>query len=211
VTKCPHCWGVGTEGGVQIGDPCLICGGRKVVDDYRLSSNFWLSEHVRAVDGYDMWPGLEEMGNIRRLYPILVQRVRDAFASPVNPGWLRVNSGYRVPALDVIADHGNTVWLTRKSAHATGAAADVCPVRVDENSDLPHTLSRIMRIVRDAEGLGWDQAILEGGCVHLALYTPGGRTQRRQLLIRCPAPAGSGRAWDYPAWDGSEEQLTRCA
>ena len=202
---CPRCWATGHEGGDQTGYQCLLCLGRQVVDDEQLAGHFWLSEVVRARSGYDQWPPVDALERLGELARHLLEPVRLRFGRP-----LRVTSGYRCRSLDVVADRGNTYWLEHPSAHAIGAAADVCPLQLDAGSDLSHTLARIMGIVRDTPGLEWDQAILEGGCVHLALHAPGpGRAQRRQLLLRCRAHEGP-RPYRYEEWDGTEAQLTRC-
>lgn len=87
-------------------------------------------------------------------------------------GPLRVNSGYRCPALNV------AIGGSRTSAHMDGLAADVFPLEMD----LVDAYERI----RDCS-LPIDQAILEfGRWLHLGAALHGQEPRRRALMIFTP-------------------------
>lgn len=148
-TTCPHCWGSGT------------------VADEQLSPNFRLSEFTRssaaAERGLPNAPSPEEIEALRALCTDLLQPLRSWF------GPIRVTSGYRSPAVNAAV--GGVVI----SAHLTGDAADIVPVRV--------SIADVMTYL-STSGLAWDQAIDEGAHLHIARVSPLGRVQRRQLLMK---------------------------
>src|SRR5690606_14313073 len=107
---------------------------------------------------------------LRELCVELLEPIRDVL------GPLRVTSGYRRPRVNAAVGGSST------SAHMSGWAADVVPVR--------GTPEQIMRLLHGAgQALAWDQAILYSSHVHLGLRRPANGEQRRQLLR-----AGGG-AW----------------
>lgn len=153
---------------------CEYCEGRGQVEDVQLSPHFRLSELLRS-----------DTAQTQGLYqvppPAVVERLRELCVELLEPiraevGPLRVTSGYRRPKVNAAVGGAST------SAHLTGWAADVVPVR--------GTPEQIMRLLHDTgETLAWDQAILYGSHVHLGLRRPATGEQRRQLLR-----AGGG-AW----------------
>lgn len=202
ICTCPRCWGTGIEPPGNVA-PCLLCEGSGKVEDGQLSEHFRYSELVHSHHGFANDPRVEYVERLRNLCRELLEPVR------AKVGALRVTSGYRSQALDVVADRGNTYWLSHISAHAAGWAADVQPMAAGVT----------LRDVMEAAGaFALDQRILEGGCVHLAIYSPlpmpsGG--QRRQALVRLANPAHvydhSSAPYVYARWDPNDaSQLTRC-
>ena len=163
---CPACWGSQLL--------CDYCEGRGQVEDVQLSPHFRLSELLRSDTAQTQ--GLYQVPT-----PIVVERLRELCMELLEPvrasvGPLRVTSGYRRPAVNSAVGGSDT------SAHMSGWAADVVPVR--------GTPEQIMLLLHDAaQVLAWDQAILYDGRVHLGLRRPATGEQRRQLLR-----AGGG-AW----------------
>lgn len=163
---CPACWGSQLL--------CDYCDGRGQVEDVQLSSHFALSELLRS-----------DAARARGLYqvptPIVVERLRELCVELLEPvrakvGPLRVTSGYRRPRVNAAVGGSDT------SAHMSGWAADVVPVR--------GTPEHVMLLLHDAgHALAWDQAILYSSHVHLGLRRPASGEQRRQLL------RADGRAW----------------
>ena len=155
---CPACWRR------QV---CEYCEGLGSVEDVQLSPHFALSEMLRS-----------DVAHARGLYqvptPAVVERLRELCVELLEPvrasvGPLRVTSGYRRPGVNSAVGGSST------SAHLSGWAADVAPVR--------GTPEQIMRLLHEAGGsLPWDQAILYPGHVHLGLRRPATGEQRRQLL-----------------------------
>lgn len=204
-TTCPRCWAQAAP------DPCVLCDGAGTIRDPALSPHFRLSELVHTSHRrFPNDPGPEAILNLRRLCAELLEPVRS------RAGALRVTSGYRSQPLDAHVA-GDAQWLTRLSAHALGAAADVVPVAWGVS------LQAVVEAVL-ACGAAWDQAILEGGCAHLALLAPYGTVrQRRQVLVRLGAPAwlawhvaGAPRGQEpgrfiYQQYTGTAEQLAAVA
>lgn len=163
---CPACWGQYKM--------CEYCEGRGQVEDVQLSSNFYLSEFLHS-DTAQM-QGLYQVPT-----PIVVERLRELCKELLEPvralvGPLRVTSGYRRSKVNTAVGGSDT------SAHMSGWAADVMPVRVAPGL--------IMTLLHDAgQALAWDQAILYNTHVHLGLRRPVTGEQRRQLL------RSNGRAW----------------
>src|SRR5690606_5989267 len=109
---CPACWGR------QV---CEYCEGLGAVEDVQLSPHFALSELLRS-----------DAARARGLYqvptPAVVERLRELCVELLEPvrasvGPLRVTSGYRRPAVNSAVGGSST------SAHMSGRAADVVPVR----------------------------------------------------------------------------------
>src|SRR5690606_30442068 len=142
--------------------------------DVQLSPHFRLSEMIRSdaarAHGLYQVPTPIVVERLRELCGELLEPIRDAL------GPLRVTSGYRRPRVNAAVGGSST------SAHMSGWAADVVPVR--------GTPEQIMLLLHDAgEAFPWDQAILYGSHVHLGLRRPASGEQRMQLLR-----AGGG-AW----------------
>jgi len=162
---CPACWGL------QV---CEYCDGLGAVEDVQLSPHFALSELIQS-----------DVARTRGLYqvppPAIVERLRELCVELLEPirdalGPLRVTSGYRRPRVNAAVGGSST------SAHLSGWAADVVPVRA-----IPE---QIMILLNDAgHALAWDQAILYQGHVHLGYRRPATGEQRRQLL------RAEGGAW----------------
>jgi len=156
---CPACWGRQLV--------CEYCEGQGQVEDVQLSPHFRLSEFLRS-DTAQM-QGLYQVPT-----PIVVERLRELAGDLLEPirdalGPLRVTSGYRRPRVNAAVGGSST------SAHMSGWAADVVPVRA-----IPE---QIMILLHDAgHALAWDQAILYSSHVHLGLRRPATGEQRRQLL-----------------------------
>lgn len=156
---CPACWGSQLL--------CDYCEGRGQVEDVQISPHFFLSELIRS-----------DTARAQGLYqvptPIVVERLRELCVDLLEPiraevGPLRVTSGYRRPGVNAAVGGSST------SAHLTGWAADVVPVR--------GTPEQIMSLLRNAgHALAWDQAIIYSSHVHLGLRRPATGEQRRQLL-----------------------------
>ena len=146
---------------------CEYCEGRGAVEDVQLSPHFRLSEFLRSDTA-------QKQGLYQVPPPAVVERLRELCVELLEPvrasvGPLRVTSGYRRPAVNSAVGGSST------SAHLSGWAADVVPVR--------GTPKQIMRLLHDAgQALAWDQAILYPGHVHLGLRRPDTGEQRRQLL-----------------------------
>lgn len=166
---CPACWGRQLV--------CEYCEGRGQVEDVQLSEHFRLSELLRSDTAQTQ--GLYQVPT-----PIVVQRLRELCVELLEPvraevGPLRVTSGYRRPRVNSAVGGSDT------SAHMSGWAADVVPVR--------GTPKQIMLLLHDAgQALAWDQAILYSSHVHLGLRRPATGEQRRQLL------RAEGGAWWTP-------------
>src|SRR5690606_31305427 len=162
---CPACWGR------QV---CEYCEGLGAVEDVQLSPHFALSEMLQS-----------NTARSRGLYqvppPIVVECLRELCIDLLEPirnvlGPLRVTSGYRRPRVNAAVGGSST------SAHLSGWAADVAPVRAAPE--------QILILLHDAgHALAWDQAILYDSHVHLGLRRPATGEQRRQLL------RAEGGAW----------------
>jgi len=163
---CPACWGSQLL--------CDYCDGRGQVEDVQLSPHFALSELLRS-------DAARAQGLYQVPTPIVVERLRELCVELLEPvraevGPLRVTSGYRRQAVNSAVGGSST------SAHMSGWAADVVPVR--------GTPEQIMRLLYEAgQVLAWDQAILYNSHVHLGLRRPATGEQRLQLIY------SNGRAW----------------
>jgi hypothetical protein len=204
---CPRCWGAKLVAPVPARvelEACPLCTGAGYVEDPELSEHFRFSELVGSTTAARLNmrndPDSACLANLRRLCLELLEPLREL------TGPLRVTSGYRTQALDVVADSGNPRWLHELSAHAIGAAADVVPV--DPSKSVKDVFDAV--IAFGPEHL-WDQAITEAGCAHVALLCPYGKNrQRREALVRIhnatPPPAFS-----YLVYDGTPEQWAKIA
>src|SRR5690606_20699480 len=156
---CPACWGRQLV--------CEYCEGLGAVEDVQLSPHFRLSELLRSdtaqTQGLYQVPTPAVVERLRELCVELLEPIRDAL------GPLRITSGYRRSRVNVAVGGSST------SAHLSGWAADVAPVRAAPE--------QIMIMLHDAgASLAWDQAILYSSHVHLGLRRPATGEQRRQLL-----------------------------
>lgn len=142
-----------------------------------LSPNFTLEEMVLSQTalrkGFDNTPGAEQVENLERLCETLLEPVRWMLSAP-----LRVNSGFRSPALN------EAVGGAHNSAHMDGRAADVVPISVN----LRTAFDRIR-----ATQLPYDQVIIEcNAWIHLAIARKG-EAPRRQALVAVGGPGN----WHY--------------
>lgn len=191
VTTCPRCWGMRADPEAKDGRLCRLCDGSTLVEDVEISPHFTFSELVTTRHhGFPNDPSQLVIENARALAKELLEPLRAEIGAP-----LTVTSWFRERLLDAHVS-GDSERLTRPGAHQTGFAADVVPVGI--------SLHDAMATV-ETMGLWLDQAILEGGCLHLALCAPDARHSRRgQLLVRM---VGAGeRRWTYSRFDGSEKQ-----
>jgi len=139
----------------------------------KLSENFVLAEFTKSATatkrGIDNTPQGEHMENLKYVVQKICQPVREAFGKPV-----RINSGYRSPALNV------AVGGSKTSQHCNGQAVDM------EINGVPNI------VLADwiAENCTFDQVILEfynpaeganSGWVHASVRSDG--KNRGQKLI----------------------------
>lgn len=146
----------------------------------RLSPSFALADLTRseaaARRGLDNTPTPEAIENLRALVLQVLQPLRDGLGRP-----LRVNSGYRGPAVN------RAVGGSRNSQHLTGEAADIECAGVD-NKRLAQTIIDL--------SLPFDQLILEfyvvgepsSGWVHVSHKRSG--PQRGEVLRAVRLPGG---------------------
>lgn len=191
---CPRCAGDKTTPG---GNTCLLCNGRGWVGDYHLSEHFMFSELVQGHQGFCNDPTPNAMEQLKALCAELLEPVH-ALVGP-----LRVTSGYRCPSYD--AHVAGPPFDRQLSGHSVGAAADVQPL----------TPGKTLKDVMDAAAsFKLDQRIIEGGCVHLAIYAPypmNERLQRNQAFVRMLNPDQSIAKYMYARYDPTDPtQLTRC-
>ena len=117
-------------------------------EDIKLAKNFTLNELLKSATadrmGIENWPKSETvLVNLTNVANHILQPVRDQF------GPVRVNSGYRGPALN------EAVGGSSKSQHCKGEAVDIeCP---------GHSNYAVAKFIED--NLNYDQLILE-------FYTP---------------------------------------
>jgi len=114
------------------------------MEDLRLSKNFHLNEFIKSSTaermGIDNSPATtEHLINLSVLAHAILQPVREEF------GIIRINSGYRSPALN------KAVGGSKTSQHCNGEAADFESTKIS-NPDLAKWIS---------ENLIFDQLILE--------------------------------------------------
>lgn len=154
---CPRCWGR-----IRFCDRCTNTG---KIHDVLLSKNFTLGEFVKSETaskrGIANDPISKEITRLREMCENLLQPLRDAL------GPLNVSSGYRSEALNQ-AIKGSS----KMSAHRVAYAADLVPEQ---------KLEYIMNWFRETK-LGFDQAILEPGWIHVGYKHPVSGGQRRELL-----------------------------
>lgn len=141
----------------------------------KISDHFTFGELVVSRRGVANEPGDAEIKALRLLAANVLEPVRAALGVP-----LRVNSGFRSPALNEAA-HGSPT-----SQHMKGEAADVVPVGLDPEV----AMRKIAGMVRES-GLPVDQAILYRGGKFLHLSFTATRAPRRQLLVT-DARGGAG-------------------
>lgn len=186
------CWGL-------LGKKCPSCKGSQRAEEQQLAPHFKLSEMI--VTSHKTVPNVptaEDIDRLKRLAVTLLEPARRDL------GALRVNSAFRSQALDQVVAPG----FKGLSAHSIGAAADITSA-----STRPTSLQAIMNWFYDRRAqLKYDQIILEGGCVHVAVLSPypvgNTNVQRGHSLVRVIKEGTKTFAYEvYDPKSGS--QLTR--
>lgn len=139
----------------------------------RLSEHFTLSEFIESSTAkkrnIDNTPNSEIVGNIQELVNMILEPLRAAWGSGI-----KVNSGYRCPALN------KAVGGSFTSAHTTGWAADIKPA----NGKIAEFKSFVIKWLKN-NNMAFDQYINEfsgnSQWVHIALYNRN-KQQRKQYL-----------------------------
>ncbi len=139
----------------------------------RLSEHFTLSEFIESSTAkkrnIDNTPNSEIVGNIQELVNVILEPLRAAWGSGI-----KVNSGYRCPALNKAVGGSST------SAHTTGWAADIKPA----NGKIAEFKSFVIKWLKN-NNMAFDQYINEfsgnSQWVHIALYNRN-KQQRKQYL-----------------------------
>lgn len=128
----------------------------------KISKNFELKEFTKSstakLKGIANDPGVNEIKAIENLATKLLEPLREKYGKV-----MRVNSGYRCPALNVVVNGVPT------SQHVKGEAADIA---CEEPVELVECLRK--------SGLDFDQCIQYSTFVHLSLKLSG--RNRRQFL-----------------------------
>lgn len=200
MTPCPRCWGgkVEADGSPATGyEPCRKCGGLGLVEDRLLTPNFW--EHEvwgkarHRSDGSLVSNEMtsEQTERMRRHLFECVEPLRD----DVGCG-LRITSGYRSQEWDALV--AGAEWRTKFSGHSWATATDLQPISATL------TIAHLMRsVAKRAKACPFDQAILEGECLHLSAAAPRiGWLQRGHLFVRVHKDGGFG----YKPWNDTAEQ-----
>ncbi len=229
-TPCPRCWTRKLEPG-SFGVPCIYCCGTGEVDGGNVSEHFSLQEvwgnphYVDKLDGrLKTWdfksplpPGSELIPNdptadqaerARALAQKVLEQLRAGLGCA-----LEVTSWLRQRALDGLV--AGPPFDKELSGHSIGAAADVIPLAPNMNSAL-NVRERLIAALEWLQGhaFQFDQVIIEGGCLHVAIEapypikSPGLGLQRRQALVRMHGPTGG---FIYAKYDGSDAQLALIA
>lgn len=134
----------------------------------KLSEHFSLEEMTRTDTGLENECGITEGAALVRLCETALEPMRDKV------GPLRINSGYRCPAVN------KAVGGTPMSQHVRGEAADVFPLLVSPS---------VLFDLAEASSLPFDQLILEPNWVHVSI-APLTREPRRQCLKAIKTPGG---------------------
>lgn len=123
--------------------------------------------------GIDNTPNAAQVERMQRLAATIFEPVRALLFVP-----LRVNSGYRSPALN------KAVGGAKDSAHLRGEAVDFVPVGMD--------LEAAFTLIRQSN-IPFDQCIIECGVwLHIALPREGSMPRRQALVA-----SGSPGHWVY--------------
>lgn len=133
-----------------------------------ITENFSLEELTRTDTGLPNEPPADVAKNLIRLCETALEPVR-AMVGP-----LHINSGFRS------AEVNKAVKGSPTSAHMTGLAADIVPMRVSRTVAFD--------LIADS-GIPFDQLILEPTWVHIGLARDG-VMPRRQLLEAVPTSQG---------------------
>lgn len=186
--KCPRCWGSKFEPGKR--SKCTFCGGTGTAQDRQISEYFWLSEMLKSDTalrkGIPNNPEPWQIQHIENLCRNFLDPVRKQF------GPLRINSGLRLPAVNV------AIGGSEASAHMEGAAADFVPVTPGVG------LKQVaVWIVANKQKLKYDQVIYEGTWIHLGALSPAGKV-RGQDLMMFPV---NGKAKYYPFNAGDQRVI----
>lgn len=205
LTPCPRCWSSKVEptaeAGARVYEPCRRCGGLGGVPLVNASEHFtvaecWGRQHRRP-DGTSIPndPPPDAVDRFARHLRECIEPLR------AKSGALRVTSGYRSQELDALAA-GDNAWLHKFSGHSWGTATDLQPMTAGLS------LKDLMDMAIGDGAPLYDQAILEGGCLHLSAAAPrAGWLQRGMAMVRVRGPAG----FKYEPYDGTPEQIARVA
>ena len=138
-----------------------------MIRDFTLSE--FLESRTAEERGIDNTPSFEVVAHLQELTECILQPLRTAWGSGI-----RINSGYRSPALN------KAVGGSRTSVHQLGYAADIFPVNGKFGEFTSFAIGFIVN--NDIE---FDQILIESSgaerWLHIGLYNNAG-TQRRQIL-----------------------------
>lgn len=130
----------------------------------QLSKSFTLAELTVTKTGLPNVPGAEEVERLRWLAEEILQPIRDRF------GPIRINSGFRTPAVNLAAGS-----KTPSSQHIKGEAADIVPLEA--------RLTEVFDWIVKESGLFFGQCILEKGTwIHISLPREGKPNQRAMIF-----------------------------
>ena len=167
---CPRCWGRKLEPGARK-TVCTYCTGNGVIEDRELAPNFFLSELVRsegaARRGIPNNPSEAQIENLRKTATAL-----SLIRSQVGP--IRVNSGLRLPAVNVAIGGSET------SAHMDGNAADWVPA--DSQWTLRGAAKAVVGLMDNGD-LHVDQFIYEGTWLHIGIVGARGKVRGQKLMM----------------------------
>lgn len=143
---------------------CLAAG---VIEDVRLSPNFYLSDFTRSSladrRGLDNDPDPKQLEDLIRT-ALVLEEVRKQF------GDLHVNSAFRSRLVNAAAGGAAS------SAHLDGRAVDFVSVRVSLRDV-------VAWIIAHREELGVDQVIYEGTWIHLGIARAGEKPRHQALQM----------------------------
>ena len=125
-----------------------------------LSPHFSISELTRTDTGLPNTPEVEQGEDLVRLCDLVLEPMR-ALVGP-----LRINSGYRSPAVN------SAIGGAATSQHMRGQAADTVPLQL--------ALEDAFQAVK-ASDIPYDQLIIEPTWIHISV-APLGKKPRRQTL-----------------------------
>ena len=138
----------------------------------RITSHFTLHEFVDSVTadklGIANIPSFQDVLNLSALCYFILEPFRVFYQAPI-----LVTSGYRCPVLN------KAVGGVSTSAHLTGNAADICPVRTDLDS-----FSEFVSLLKvHLKNRDFDQMIVynKSKFVHIS-YFHFGRSNRKEVL-----------------------------
>lgn len=175
---CPTCWGSKYVSKKK----CHKCQGIGTWEDIQLSTHFWLGEFLYSQTairrGIDNSLTSEHIGRLVILCDDILEPIREHF------GPIKINSGYRSPALNKALSGSSS-----SSMHMESWAADIDPLNPRaKNKDI------IDWVI--ASDLEYDQVIYEGTWVHLGRFSPK-KTARKQKLMMFPDRNGKVKYYPY--------------